>query len=157
MELMGCCASQSETPKPGVNSQAFVPPQSRPPPSQAPVGMSQPTAMAMQQHQQHQIKMAAAQHRQGPFSPGGFMPGGPPQGVGMPRSQQGALTFIALYSYSARTAEDLSFAKGTCTYEKRVLQLYTHIHVHVRVVTFCSVKCMYTSLLSLFLHVKFIS
>lgn len=80
--------------------------------------------------------MAVAQHRQGPFSPGGFMPGGPTQGVGMPRSQQGALTFIALYSYSARTAEDLSFSKGTCTYEKRV---YTHIHVHVRVVTFYSV------------------
>lgn len=135
---MGCCASQSETPKAGANSQAFVPPQSRQPPVQPQPGMSQPAAMAMHQHQQHQLKMAHSHQRQGPFNPG-FMPGVPTHGGAIVRQQQtgGALTFIALYSYSARTAEDLSFVKGTCPYEKRALQLYA---VHVHVITFCSVE-----------------
>lgn len=150
---MGCCTSQSETPKVGANSQAFVPPQQRQPPPQSQAVMSQPTAMAMHQHQQHQMKMAASQHRQGPFNPGGFVHGVPTQGGAMIRPQQsGALTFIALYNYSARTAEDLSFVKGTYPYEKIVLQLYTDSqYVYVRL-HFAVLKCMYTSLV---LYVKF--
>lgn len=41
-----------------------------------------------------------------PFSPA--MPSGGPPGGG------GAISFIALFDYDARTAEDLSFKKGEC-------------------------------------------
>lgn len=53
----------------------------------------------------------------GPFGPPG-MGGGMGMGPGrigapmMPGAGGGALTFVALYSYDARTAEDLSFTKG---------------------------------------------
>ena len=51
--------------------------------------------------------MPPQQVRSGPFNAGGFVQAGPHPGGG-----GGALTYVALYSYSARTAEDLSFVKG---------------------------------------------
>ena len=119
---MGCCASQPETPKPVPGSVTYTQQQS-----------------AQQQHQQHHPSNASAgnqvqfQQRKpaavsGPMGGGGQPHGGPfgaPRGYGAPggqmggpmmggagRGQGGALTFIALYNYSARTAEDLSFVKG---------------------------------------------
>jgi fyn-related kinase len=97
---MGCCASTpSERPKPTDESKAYVP-------KQSPGG-------AGQQQPPRQIPAPDQQQgpRSGPFNPGGGGPFNP--GIGGPmRPHGGVLTYVALYSYSARTAEDLSFIKG---------------------------------------------
>lgn len=102
---MGCCASQSETPKAGENSTSFVPQRTAQPPTQQPT-TPQGTGMAMPLRQPPS-KVISGPQRGGPFNNVGFIQPG-----SMPRTQPGALTFVALYSYSARTAEDLSFVKG---------------------------------------------
>ena len=118
---MGCCASQPETPKPVPGSVTYTQQQS----AQQQHQQHHPNASAGNQVQFQQRKPAAVsgpmggggQPHGGPFgapraygAPGGQM-GGPMMG-GAGRGQGGALTFIALYNYSARTAEDLSFVKG---------------------------------------------
>ena len=64
----------------------------------------------------HQQQQPLINHQQGGYNPGGpFMhPQQVPRIGGPMRPQQpgGALQFVALYNYSARTAEDLSFSKG---------------------------------------------
>ena len=133
---MGCCASTPpERPKPTDESKAYVPKQSpgghpnnsghvhNMPPSQQP--MMHPSAM---QHQQQPRQMSAPMHHQqprsGPFNPPGgpFIQPGPIIGVPMQRPP-GALTYVALYSYSARTAEDLSFIKGRRTGKHAILSV----------------------------------
>ena len=97
---MGCCASTpSERPKPTDESKAYVP--------------KPPLGGAHQQQPPRQIPAPDQQQgpRSGPFNPGGGGPFNP--GIGGPmRPHGGVLTYVALYSYSARTAEDLSFIKG---------------------------------------------
>ena len=115
---MGCCASTpSERPKPTDDSKAYVP-------KQSPGGAhsnnnvhmppSQPSHMYPQQQAPRQMSAPVHQQqgpRSGPFNPGGGGPFNP--GIGGPtRPHGGVLTYVALYSYSARTAEDLSFIKG---------------------------------------------
>ena len=106
---MGSCTSQQSTPKAGKDTTSYVPQSSHPPQG------NQVNASGIPQHSQ-QPGHAAVQQL-GPFNATNFIPSGQPQ-VGGPITLPapgagGALTFVALYSYSARTTEDLSFSKGS--------------------------------------------
>ena len=104
---MGCCTSAPEQPKKKADSVSFT-------------HQSQTTSNSTHQvrvmpsHQPQQVSQIS-----GPMQPGNpfqraYMPGqiqiGSPT-VGAPVGG-GALTFVALYNYEARTSEDLSFMKG---------------------------------------------
>jgi len=102
---MGCCTSAPEQPKKKADSVSFT-------------HQSQTTSNSTHQvrvmpsHQPQQVSQIS-----GPMQPGNpfqraYMPGqiGAPT-VGAPVGG-GALTFVALYNYEARTSEDLSFMKG---------------------------------------------
>ena len=112
---MGCCASQPEAPKPGAESRSYVSQHSQQQQQQhfTPVVQPHTNQMAAVHHPQQQPRQFGApmQHNQlrGPFNPNFVQVG--PQPVGR-QQPGGALTFVALYNYSARTAEDLSFVKG---------------------------------------------
>lgn len=116
---MGCCTSAAE-PKKKENSVSFE----KKPAGHA--GGGQPRA---QVHMGHQAAGHAYTHNPGGGHMGGMhqqqqmMAGGNPnahsnpfnrgpviQSLGPPGG--GALTFVALFDYEARTAEDLSFRKG---------------------------------------------
>lgn len=125
---MGCCTSKPETPKPAAGSVTYT---SQHPTQPSPgmgrsggVGQVHPVSPGRlniahhPQPQQMQIGGPMGQQRSGPFAPrfGGqqAMVGQPMIGGPMRPQQGGALTFVALYNYTARTAEDLSFVKGEC-------------------------------------------
>ena len=114
---MGCCTSAPEQPKKKSDSVQYTPQQ-----SQHPAGRRQEPSRIPVTHapQQHVSSIS------GPMQPGGgfgrpYMPniGAPmvPGGGG----GGGALTFVALYNYEARTAEDLSFVKGELMAKVRIL------------------------------------
>lgn len=112
---MGCCASAAE-PKKKVDSVSFTTPpathqqqqqlpgQSRGGP-QVRVGGHNPAGYGGN-HGHHQQPMMSNANPNNPFMSN--MNRGPAQSMG----QGGALTFVALFDYEARTAEDLSFRKG---------------------------------------------
>lgn len=77
-----------------------------------------PTSQPNQQHG-YPMQSQPSGSISGPMQPGNpFMRGMPGQMRGQPMSGggggvgSGALSFVALYEYTARTAEDLSFHKG---------------------------------------------
>ena len=131
---MGCCTSQPSTPKAGKDTTSYVPQPSHPPQG------NQVNASGIPQHPQQPGH--AAVHRSGPFNATNFIPSGQPQKVGGPMMRPapgagGALTFVALYNYSARTAEDLSFAKGlVCVCMYNVHTCIVHVHQCT-----CTCKC----------------
>ena len=112
---MGCCTSSPEKPKTQSGSVSYTNQQNAG--YKQPAHQSQPQLQTSHGHPGHNMHMAPQQRVpavSGPMQPGGafsrgFMPpmGGTGAGVG-----GGALSFVALYNYEARTAEDLSFIKG---------------------------------------------
>ena len=117
---MGCCASTPpERPKPTDESNAYVRKQSPAgQPNNSNRAPTQQVPLHSQQREQRQTTAAIQPGpRSGPFNAGG---GGPfNQAMGMRPQPAGVLTYVALYSYSARTAEDLSFMKGKETLRER--------------------------------------
>ncbi len=117
---MGCCTSAAE-PQKKVDSVSFQKqksaghaagggPQGRPQvhsghPAAGQAYTHNPGGMGM-----HQQQMMAGGNPNAHNNP--FMSRGPAQSLGPPGGG-GALTFVALFDYEARTAEDLSFRKGT--------------------------------------------
>ncbi len=116
---MGCCASASEKPHPKSESVAFTPQKAAQQnaqgraPAQASHGRSGGGGggggyggqMGGMHHQQQQQQQPMGQPGgNNPFNRGPAM-----QNMG----GGGALSFVALFDYEARTAEDLSFQKGT--------------------------------------------
>lgn len=114
---MGCCTSSPEKPKTQSGSVSYT--------NQTNSGYKQP----VQQPQAHLQPMghgnmhmahAHAQQQRMPMVSGPMQPGGAfARGYNMPQMGAtgasvggGALSFVALYNYDARTAEDLSFVKG---------------------------------------------
>lgn len=106
---MGCCTSTNEKPQKKSESVAFT--------TQKAVQQQQQQHHHHGGHPQAQVHMAGQQMR-------GGMPQQPmitasnaaanPFNRGPQAATHGvALTFVALFDYEARTAEDLSFRKGT--------------------------------------------
>ena len=115
---MGCCTSSPEEPKKKSDSVQYTNQQQRQQvlPSQG-VPRQAPVSHLQQYHQQQQPRQFVS-NISGPVQPGGgfgraYIPGmGAPVVPGGGGGGGGALTFVALYNYDARTAEDLSFIKG---------------------------------------------
>lgn len=118
---MGCCTSAAE-PKKKLESVSFT--QQKPPQQHGPGGQGHgqvhmghkaagyPGTHMGAMHQQPMVVTAANSNN--PFSRGS---GGMQAMVGSPHVHVGgALTFVALFDYEARTAEDLSFQKGKCVH-----------------------------------------
>ena len=99
---MGCCASSSPTAKP-TQPQTFVkPPADSAAQAEQKKTVPQPVVSQSQSGRAGSVATAASS---APRSYPSFVPA--PTGPA-----PGALTFIALYKYDARTKEDLSFVKG---------------------------------------------
>lgn len=119
---MGCCTSAPEQPKKKADSVSFT--------------------HQSQSNAQQQVRVMPSHHPpvsqiSGPMQPGNpfqraYMPGqiGAPMGAPV---GGGALTFVALYNYDARTSEDLSFMKGedgvlkylaVCRFHRSTSELY---------------------------------
>ncbi len=115
---MGGCTSSPEEPKKNPDSVQYTHQyqqqqhQRAGGPASHGVPRQGPVSHAPQYHHQQQHQVASIS---GPVQPGGGFGRAYIPGVGAPAVQGGgggALTFVALYNYEARTAEDLSFAKG---------------------------------------------
>lgn len=118
---MGCCGS-TEKPHPKTGSVSY----GQKSHTANPVSPHGPGGYQPPQHTSQPPQMARINNPQPPQMSHGYPPGGmPPQlgfgsvpQVGVPQvgrpqfSNRGALMFIGLYRYDARTPEDLSFEKG---------------------------------------------
>ena len=110
---MGCCGSTSTKPQPvGGTSMSYTPKGTANNPQGG--GYKPATAAGYPPHQTTMGAPTGGLTSSGPFGSAGVgmgrmagmgAPGGPMTG--------GALTFVAVYRYDARTAEDLSFSKGS--------------------------------------------
>lgn len=126
--LMGCCGSSAEKPRQNPSSISYGQQGSRnkgaPPASNPNMGGGPAYPSYPQQTQPGYRQPPVQQHPQGGMS---YHPGAPPNlgggvvgsvpriaGAGGPVMGGGALVFLGLYKYEARTAEDLSFDKGQC-------------------------------------------
>ena len=124
---MGCCGSSAEKPRQNPSSISYgqqgsrsgkgAPPGSNPNMGGGPAYPSypqQPQPGYRQPPVQHQ--QAVGYHAGPPPTLGGGGVGAVPRipGAGGPMMGGGALVFLGLYKYEARTAEDLSFDKGQC-------------------------------------------
>lgn len=105
LPAMGSCTSEPEKPKQGPDTKKWI---STDPHAQQ-VGQRNPQGNNVQP-----LIQPPNSQQPGAYNPGGFIhPQAVPRvGAPMRQPQGGTLTFIALYNYSARTAEDLSFSKG---------------------------------------------
>lgn len=114
---MGGCTSSPEKPKTKSDSVSFTSQQQTVQKFDAHGGhihaQQQQRGYGGPQHQQRiTANIGGPMQPNNPFQRANIVGGGPvhiPPGGG-----SGALSFVALYDYDARTAEDLSFAKGEC-------------------------------------------
>lgn len=113
---MGSCVSSPERPQKNTESVSFTNQQQNPQGQRYQHGnqANQQRNYPMQQQQQAPMGISGPMQPGNPFQrgmPGGQMRIGQPMGAGG-GGTGGALSFVALYEYTARTAEDLSFHKG---------------------------------------------
>ena len=110
---MGCCASSPEKPKTQSGSVSYT--------NQTNTGYKQPAQQPQSQLQIGHGNMHTGMPQGRPMAVSGPMQAGGAfsRGFNMPQMAAtgaavggGALSFVALYNYDARTAEDLSFVKG---------------------------------------------
>ena len=106
---MGCCTSEPEKPKKQSDSVAFHPTPTGHP-AAAPQAHNQYPPRHPAQAQPQMSVGGPMQQMNNPFNrfPGNVVSS--PMGAGIPTG--GALMFVSLYNYEARTKEDLSFGKG---------------------------------------------
>ena len=133
---MGSCVSSPERPQKNTESVSFTHQQQNPQRYQHGNQPNQPRTYPMQQQQQPSMGISGPMQPGNPFQRGG-MPGqmriGQPMGGGGGGGGGGgALSFVALYEYTARTAEDLSFHKGMlypCALGKYSIVLFLWKHL----------------------------
>lgn len=123
---MGGCASSPEEPQKKDNSVQYTKQQHQQYHQQGqrqrPVGPAShgvPTRQSPHTQQYHHQQPVSS--ISGPVQPGGGFGRAYIPGVSAPAVQGGgggALTFVALYNYDARTAEDLSFSKGESRFQR---------------------------------------
>lgn len=116
---MGCCTSAPEKPKKKTESVSYTQQQATFP------QQGQRYTQEPQVHISRGPPGYNASNISGPMAPGmspfgrSYMPQVGPPTVSLPGVGGGALTFVALYNYDARTAEDLSFNKGETRQQER--------------------------------------
>ena len=114
---MGGCTSSPEKPKQNQDSVAFTHQQQHQPsqahmnsgPSSHPMAIQRSAAYPGVQPS-HMMSPMGGGSISGPMQSNPFQRSMP--GSSMPGSSGGALTYVALYDYDARTHEDLTFRKG---------------------------------------------
>lgn len=129
---MGCCGSSAEKPRQKPDSVSYAQQGSArgkgPPPNSAPNMGGGPGYPPYQQQ--------AQPYRQQPaqLAPNLGYTGAPPPQLGAvpripggPTMTGGALVFLGLYKYEARTAEDLSFEKGVWPLFSGHLSIFLHL------------------------------